>query len=127
MSTTWREVLGAPRQLCYHLPMTIRTLATLTCVIRHALFPGHKTSGSLAQTAAQGASPAGATVLHDDALGLWLSRPESALDGSGRFVVFIPACPSLAAPFILFRLKRRGFSACVAEGVDRGVLVRGRR
>jgi len=49
------------------------------------------------------------------------------LDEGGEFVVFFPGCRALAAPFVMFRLKRTGFSRCLVEEADGGLWVRGRR
>lgn len=49
------------------------------------------------------------------------------LDGSGELRLFIPRCRPLAAPFILFRLKREGFSRCSVKAVEHGLQVRARR
>lgn len=49
------------------------------------------------------------------------------LDPSGELRLFIPCCRPLAAPFILFRLKREGFSRCSVQAAEQGLLVRARR
>lgn len=49
------------------------------------------------------------------------------LDGRGELRLFFDGCYAAAAPFILFRLKREGFSRCSVEASGRGLLVRGRR
>lgn len=49
------------------------------------------------------------------------------LDAGGELRLFFPDCLSIAAPFILFRLKREGFSRCSVRASDRGLLVQGRR
>jgi hypothetical protein len=49
------------------------------------------------------------------------------LDGRGELLLFFADCLAPAAPFILFRLKREGFSRCSVEVTKRGLLVRGRR
>ena len=49
------------------------------------------------------------------------------LDAGGELRLFFPDCLSIAAPFILFRLKREGFSRCSVLASDRGLLVQGRR
>jgi len=49
------------------------------------------------------------------------------LDGAGELRLFFPDCLAAAAPFILFRLKREGFSRCRAHASERGLLVEARR
>jgi len=41
----------------------------------------------------------------------------------GTCTVFLPETSPLAAPFILFRLKRNGYSACRVTVADSGLLV----
>ena len=74
-----------------------------------------------------GADPAGAGAVRR-------CEPRQIRGGMGRFLdsagelrLFFPDCLALAAPFILFRLKREGFSRCSVEVSERGLLVRGRR
>ena len=49
------------------------------------------------------------------------------LDGRGELRLFFPQCLAIAAPALLFRLKREGFSVCSVEASEQGLLVRGRR
>jgi len=49
------------------------------------------------------------------------------LDARGELRLFIPDCLALAAPFILFRLKREGFSRCYVQASKQGLYVEGRR
>lgn len=49
------------------------------------------------------------------------------LDRSGELRLFIRRCRPIAAPFLLFRLKREGFSRCSVEAGAEGLLVRARR
>jgi hypothetical protein len=39
-------------------------------------------------------------------------KPESSITGTGEFGFFFPNTTSFAAPFLLFHLKRRGYSDC---------------
>ena len=41
----------------------------------------------------------------------------------GEISLLFPGCHSLAAPFLLYRLKRRGFSGCRALMTGEGLLV----
>lgn len=49
------------------------------------------------------------------------------LNGKGELCLFFPDCLAIAAPVLLFRLKREGFSRCSVEASDQGLLLRGRR
>lgn len=49
------------------------------------------------------------------------------LDARGELRLFLPGCMAIAAPFVLFRLKREGFSSCIAKASDQGLYVEGRR
>lgn len=49
------------------------------------------------------------------------------VDGRGELRVFFPECLPSAAPFILFRLKRQGYSRCTVEVSSGGLVVAGRR
>lgn len=54
---------------------------------------------------------------------LFLKDPAYTTDPNGTMGFFIPLVFPLAAPFILFRLKRTGFSGCRVIVKDRGLLV----
>jgi len=49
------------------------------------------------------------------------------LSSQGELRLFFPDCLAVAAPLVLFRLKREGFSRCSVKVSDQGLLVRGRR
>lgn len=49
------------------------------------------------------------------------------LDRGGELRLFFPDCRPVAAPFIMFRLKREGFSRCAVAVRERGLLVQARR
>ncbi|MBU5638487.1 hypothetical protein KOM00_17305 [Geomonas sp. Red69] len=49
------------------------------------------------------------------------------LDASGELRLFVPSCRGLAAPFVLFRLKREGFSRCSVRITEGGLLIQARR
>lgn len=61
-----------------------------------------------------------------DAAGLYRHLQEEASPGNplGSIRLFIPRVSPLAAPFILFYLKRNGFSGCRVEVVSGGLAVR---
>jgi hypothetical protein len=56
-----------------------------------------------------------------------LADPVTCLDHGGQLQFSIPGCHSLAAPFILFRLKRCGFSTCRVIHENGGLTVSARR
>jgi hypothetical protein len=49
------------------------------------------------------------------------------LDEKGELRVIFAGCLGLAAPFVLFRLKRQGFSRCVVRVTEAGLYVEARR
>jgi hypothetical protein len=49
------------------------------------------------------------------------------LDEKGELRVLFAGCLGLAAPFVLFRLKRQGFSRCVVRVTEAGLYVEARR
>ena len=49
------------------------------------------------------------------------------LDAEGELRFFFAECRPVAAPALLFRLKREGFSRCSVTVEGRGLLVRARR
>ena len=49
------------------------------------------------------------------------------LDPAGELEVFFPGCLAIGAAFVLFRLKRQGFSNCSVRASEEGLQVRGRR
>ena len=51
----------------------------------------------------------------------------SFLDRRGELQLFFPECLAIAAPFLLFRLKREGFSDCTVGVSKEGLYLRCRR
>jgi hypothetical protein len=45
----------------------------------------------------------------------------------GKLLLFLPGCQAPAAPFILFRLKREGYSNCTVTASADGLLVEAKR
>ncbi|HBA87849.1 MAG TPA: hypothetical protein DCZ75_07605 [Geobacter sp.] len=98
------------------IPVARRVLRTVQLVC-YALLP--PTGGS--------ADPAGAGEPRN-------CEPREIRGGMGRFLdsrgelrLFFDGCYATAAPFILFRLKREGFSRCSVRASERGLLVQGVR
>jgi hypothetical protein len=52
---------------------------------------------------------------------------ESYLDQKGELRVIFIDCRALAAPLVLFRLKRQGYSRCSVQAGARGLLLEARR
>jgi hypothetical protein len=53
----------------------------------------------------------------------YLADLDRAVGRQGELALFFPGCLAVAAPFLLFRLKRAGFSACRAEMTGEGLLL----
>jgi hypothetical protein len=49
------------------------------------------------------------------------------LHGRGEFRIFFPDALALAGPFLLFRLKRQGYSRCSVKAAHGGLYLQGRR
>ena len=52
---------------------------------------------------------------------------DRVLDDKGELRVVFVDCLGVAAPFVLFRLKRQGFSRCVVRVIEAGLYVEARR
>jgi hypothetical protein len=57
----------------------------------------------------------------------FLREPEGSVGTDGSLKILIPLVFPLAAPFLLYRLKRTGFSGCRVTVIDGGLLVTARR
>lgn len=49
------------------------------------------------------------------------------LDSKGELRLLLPNCLAIAAPVVLFRLKREGFSGCFVQASEQGLYVEARR
>jgi hypothetical protein len=56
-----------------------------------------------------------------------LRTPAASVGPDGFLRIFFPCVFPLAAPFLLYRLKRTGFSGCRVTVTDGGLLVTARR
>lgn len=56
-----------------------------------------------------------------------LSNLTATIDHTGRLSLVLPGCHPLAAPFILFRLKREGYSDARVFCENGGLTIRARR
>lgn len=95
----------------------------------NALWPGAHRGGAPARNAAPHypSAPTGFTPVAPAAIPLILADPGRAVDERGELALFFAGCPSLAAPFLLFRLKRLGFSRCRVRVADGGLTLSARR
>lgn len=94
-------------------------LSISALVIRCALFPGQK----------RGKPPCapspldGFISLSPGDIPFYLADLRQSLDHEGRLALFFPGCLAAAAPFLLFRLKRTGFSRCRVKITDKGLFL----
>ncbi len=94
-------------------------------VIVWALFPRRRSSGGHEPPLGDGAVLAKAdyvTVRTCD-VRAYLTDLDRAVNRQGELKLFFPDCLAAAAPFLLFRLKRRGFSDCRALMTTEGLLL----
>lgn len=104
-------------------------LRIFAAIVANSLVSRTKTGGALPQGAARSSSsvPPGFIPVSPDAISLCLADPGKAADERGEIRLFFTGAPALAAPFLLFRLKRLGFSGCRAEARKGGVALTARR
>lgn len=69
----------------------------------------------------------GAFIVTATAVAACLSDLERLVDDQGELSLFFPGCFALVAPFLLFRLKREGFSRCRVFTQNGGLVLRARR
>jgi hypothetical protein len=53
----------------------------------------------------------------------FLHAPDGSMGSDGFLRIFVPCVFPLAAPYLLYRLKRTGFSGCRVTVTDGGLLV----
>jgi hypothetical protein len=93
-------------------------------VIGLSIFPPRRQTRGTGDVATESAAvPAGPVRLSANALPICLADFNSVVDRQGRLALFFPDCMAAAAPFLLFRLKRTGFSGCRAVVTDEGLLL----
>jgi len=94
-------------------------------VLRHSLFPGPKKMG--------GRFPAPhmhhdyRLVISPEMVATIFADLSRTVDHNGDIQLFFPHTMAFAAPLILFRLKRTGFSSCRAFTDSQGILITARR
>jgi hypothetical protein len=82
---------------------------------------------SLPARLSRDAAPPGEGEVHQCEPGQIRGGMERFLNKRGELRIFFPRCLAIAAPFVLFRLKREGFSRCTVQATDQGLYVQGRR
>ena len=101
----------------------------LVIIAVNALWPrGTQTGGAPLRNAARHhpSAPPGFTPVAPADIPSLLADPRRAVTAGGELALFFPGCPSLAAPFLLFRLKRLGFSRCRADLLSEGLALTAR-
>jgi len=98
-----------------------RKLSTTVRVIVNSLCPAGRRAPLAGSVSGQ--APPGYTPVPPEAISLYLAGLDSAVGGDGKLALFFPDCAALAAPFLLFRLKREGYSGCRAMATKGGLLV----
>lgn len=94
-----------------------------------ALFPRTPTGGAPGWIAARQFTPGpqGFSPVEPGDIPRILADPSRAVTDDGCLSLFFSGCPSLAGPFLLFRLKRLGYSRCCARVVPGGLTLTARR
>ncbi|RNC72258.1 MAG: hypothetical protein ED859_02675 [Desulfuromonadales bacterium] len=107
----------------------MRGVTLFARVAASALFPANKTDDNIPVPVVRSFSfsPAGFTVVEPSQVSRYLAEPGRAVDCRGELALFFPHCPALAAPFLLFRLKRLGFSRCRVRVLPEGLALTARR
>jgi hypothetical protein len=89
-------------------------------VISYSIFPPSPENGRCNHRAASEPSSRDVAVRGDD-IRFYLADLNRAINGEGELNLSFPGCFAWAAPFLLFRLKRNGFSngrvVSTAEGL----------
>lgn len=101
--------------------VTIRTgmmnrIYLTTLVISYALFPPHSKNVRYNRGTAD-------ITVRSDNVRFYLADLNRAVNQRGELRLLFPDCLALAAPLLLFRLKREGFSNCRALMTDEGLLL----
>jgi hypothetical protein len=92
-------------------------------VMNCALFPPRPEKAGDDCTVSAGQPPAEHLVVNADNVRFYLADLDRAVNHYKELRLIIPGCFALAAPLLLFRLKRRGFSNSRAVMTDEGLLV----
>lgn len=73
------------------------------------------------------ASPPGYRPVPSGEIPRYLADLSRAVGKDGKLALFFPGCRAAAAPFVLFRLKREGYSNCSATATADGLLLKASR
>lgn len=98
-------------------------------VAANALWPRTQTGGAPSGNTAHDSSsvPPGFVPVTPAAIPAILGDPGQAVNERGELALFFAGLPPLAAPFLLFRLKRLGFSRCRVRVAAGGLALSARR
>jgi hypothetical protein len=98
----------------------LRKLHVTALIMLYALFPPRNNNGGLSETAVDDSpSPPGCMSVPAGHIPYYLADLNRTVNPRGEIHLFFPGCLPLAAPCLLFRLKREGYSRCraiVSEG-----------
>ncbi|HEX2769317.1 MAG TPA: hypothetical protein VHN12_08515 [Geobacteraceae bacterium] len=91
-------------------------------IISYALFPPRPENLSYNRNVAIESSSA-QIALSCDNVRFYLADLNRAINRQGELRMLVPGCFAMAAPLLLFRLKRNGFSNCTALLTSEGVFL----
>ncbi|BDV41299.1 hypothetical protein GURASL_02220 [Geotalea uraniireducens] len=100
-------------------------LSMLACVIRYSLVPASRRAPPVPLSQLPLPLPPGEfMVVSRTLVARWLASPGQFGDcATGMIATLFPDCPAIGGPFLLFRLKRLGFSGARVKVVKEGLLV----
>lgn len=101
--------------------MTITGLSVTLQLIRHALTGGKRLTAVVPRPCP------GTTTILPSAFAAVLADLDAVLRPDGSLDLLFRSALAPAAPFLLFRLKRTGFSACTATVIAEGIRLTARR
>ncbi len=103
----------------------VKRFRTTAIIIAHSLFPSEEKAHLAKHEFCHDAADCQSIV--PDHIQYFMANPDCAVNGNGELTLFFPDCISLAAPFLLMRLKRTGFSRCQAVIECGGIVLTARR
>jgi hypothetical protein len=109
--------------------MNTLRLCTTALVILHAVstWPRRQSHTGPPESHEIRRNPDGCRFIGPADIRACLGNLGKAVDLDGELALFFPDCSPLAAPFLLFRLKRTGFSGCRAVITGEGLSLHGTR
>ncbi len=99
-----------------------RIFSTLR-LVRFSLFPVVTAAFPVVSRNLSGSTP----IVSPEFLYSCLRNSRGNTESAGEFSLFVPGVYPLSAVFVLFRLKRWGFSACQVHAERGGLRIQGRR